>query len=152
RVRFEQRGGSATRLWFVTEGVFGRQLGDDPLLDDVGVVVLDEFHERHLQGDLALAVVCALQQTVRPDLKLVVMSATLATEALARHLPDATIVTSEGRAHPVAIDWAPAPHRVRTAEHAAAVVRDVVRNAAGDILVFLPGAGEIRRVGALLTD
>ena len=152
RVRFEHRGGPATRLWFVTEGVFGRRLGDDPFLEDVGVVVLDEFHERHLQGDLALAVVCALQQTVRPDLKLVVMSATLATDALARHLPDATVLTSEGRAHPVAVDWAPAPPRVRPAEHVSSVVREVLRSDAGDVLVFLPGAGEIRRVGALLAE
>jgi ATP-dependent helicase HrpB len=152
RVRFERRGGAATRLWFVTEGVFGRHLGDDPFLDDVGVVVLDEFHERHLQGDLALAVVRALQQTVRPDLKLVVMSATLATDALARHLPDATVVTSEGRAHPVAIDWAPPSPGARPAAHVAAVVRDVLRGDAGDVLVFLPGAGEIRRTAGLLAD
>src|SRR5262245_55498682 len=96
RVRFEHRGGRATRLWFVTEGVFGRRLGDDPFLEDVGVVVLDEFHERHLQGDLALTIVRELQDSVRPDLKLVVMSATLATESLARFLPDATVLTSEG--------------------------------------------------------
>ncbi len=149
RVRFEHQGGHATRLWFVTEGVFGRRLGDDPFLEDVGVVVLDEFHERHLQGDLALAVVRALQDDVRPDLKLVVMSATLATEALARHLPGATVLTSAGRAHPVAIGWAPPPPRVRLAEHVATVVGDVLRDP-GDVLVFLPGAGEIRRVAALL--
>ena len=89
RVRFEHRGGADTRLWFVTEGVLGRQLADDPFLEDVGVVVLDEFHERHLQGDVALAVVRELQETVRPDLKLVVMSATLETESLAEHLPGA---------------------------------------------------------------
>jgi len=76
RVRFEQKGGKATRLWFVTEGVFSRSLARDPYLEDIGVVVLDEFHERHLQGDLALGVVRELQETVRPDLKLVVMSAT----------------------------------------------------------------------------
>src|SRR5262245_11078795 len=144
RVRFEQRGGPATRLWFVTEGVFGRRLVDDPFLDGVGVVVLDEFHERHLQGDLALAVVRELQDTVRPELKLAVMSATLATEALALHLPDATVLTSEGRAHPVAIEWAPLPPRTRLAEHVAAVVRRVLAEP-GDALVFLPGAAEIRR-------
>ncbi len=144
RVRFEQRGGPETRLWFVTEGVFGRRLADDPFLEHVGAVVLDEFHERHLQGDLALAVVRELQDTVRPDLKLAVMSATLATEPLARYLPDATILTSEGRAHPVAMEWAPLPPRVRLAEHVAAVVRRVLAEP-GDVLVFLPGAAEIRR-------
>jgi ATP-dependent helicase HrpB len=86
RVRFEQRGGAATRLWFLTEGVLGRQLARDPFLEDAGIVVLDEFHERHLQGDVALTVVRELQRTVRPDLKLVVMSATLETEALASYL------------------------------------------------------------------
>jgi ATP-dependent helicase HrpB len=144
RVRFEQRGGTDTRLWFVTEGIFGRRLAGDPFLDGVGVVVLDEFHERHLQGDLALAVVRDLQDTVRPDLKLAVMSATLATDALARYLPDATVLTSEGRAHPVTLEWAPLPPRVRLAEHVAAVVRRVL-DQPGDVLVFLPGAVEIRR-------
>ena len=149
RVRFEHRGGPATRLWFVTEGVFGRRLAADPFLEDVGVVVLDEFHERHLQGDLALAVVRELQDSVRADLKLAVMSATLATDALARHLPDATVLTSEGRAHPVAIAWAPLPPRHRLAEHVAGLVRDALREP-GDVLVFLPGAAEIRRTAEAL--
>ncbi len=149
RVRFEQRGGRGTRLWFLTEGVFGRQMADDPFLDGVGAVVLDEFHERHLQGDLALAVVRSLQETVRPDLKLVVMSATLETEALARYLPDATVLTSEGRAHPVTMSWAPLPPRARLPEHTASVVRDVLA-APGDVLVFLPGAAEIRRTAEAL--
>src|SRR5206468_4996288 len=103
RVRFEQCGGRATRLWFVTEGVLGRQLAADPFLEEAGVVVLDEFHERHLQGDVALAVVRHLQETVRPDLRLVIMSATLATEALARALGDAAVITAEGRSWPVEI-------------------------------------------------
>ncbi len=149
RVRFEHRGGADTRLWFVTEGVFGRRLADDPFLEDVGVVVLDEFHERHLQGDLALAVVRELQDSVRPDLKLVVMSATLATESLAKHLPGATVLTSEGRAHPVAIAWAPLPPRRRLSDHVASLVRDALREP-GDVLVFLPGAGEIRRTAEAL--
>ncbi|HVM95944.1 MAG TPA: DEAD/DEAH box helicase, partial [Candidatus Acidoferrales bacterium] len=96
RVRFERRGGPATRLWFLTEGVLGRQLTRDPFLEDVGVVVLDEFHERHLQGDVALAVIRELQETVRPDLKLAVMSATLETDRLAAYLGGCPILTSEG--------------------------------------------------------
>src|SRR5207237_755265 len=84
--RFEERGGPRTRLWFVTEGVFGRLLAADPFLERVGVVVLDEFHERHLQGDVALAVVREVQETVRPDLRLAVMSATLEPDALAHAL------------------------------------------------------------------
>ena len=142
RVRFEQRGGPSTRLWFVTEGVFGRQLVADPFLEDVGVVVLDEFHERHLAGDVALAVVRHLQETVRPDLRLVVMSATLDTDAITRVLDGAAALTSEGRSFPVAIEHdeteGPLPARV-----AAALRRTLA--VAGDVLVFLPGAAEIRR-------
>jgi len=142
RVRFEQRGGPSTRLWFVTEGVFGRQLVGDPFLEQVGVVVLDEFHERHLAGDVALAVVRHLQDTVRPDLRLVVMSATLDTEAVARVLEGAAVLTSEGRTFPVAIEHdeadGPVPARV-----AAALRRTL--EVPGDVLVFLPGAAEIRR-------
>src|SRR5262245_65125206 len=105
RVRLARKGGPATRLWFLTEGVFGRDLARDPFLEETGVVVLDEFHERHLQSDVALAVARELQRTVRPDLKLVVMSATLDTAALAAYLDGATATTSEGRAHPVEIAY-----------------------------------------------
>jgi ATP-dependent helicase HrpB len=147
RVRFEQRGGAATRLWFLTEGVLGRQLASDPFLDGAAVVVLDEFHERHLQADVALAVVRELQETVRPDLKLVVMSATLATEALAAYLPGATVLTAEGRAHPVQVEFAAAPDDRPLAGRVAGALRRVLMEGgpSGDILVFLPGAAEIRR-------
>jgi HrpA-like RNA helicase len=101
RVRFEQRGGPHTRLWFVTEGILGRQLTHDPFLEHVGLVVLDEFHERHLQGDVALAVVKELQETVRPHLKLVVMSATLDTDRIAAYLCGCPVLTSAGRLFPV---------------------------------------------------
>jgi ATP-dependent helicase HrpB len=156
RVRFEQRGGPHTRLWFVTEGVFARQLIADPLLDRVGVVVLDEFHERHLQQDVALAVVRELQQSVRTDLRLVVMSATLDTERLAGALGDAVVLTSEGRSHPVDIEYEdrPAPDRRLAGRVTAALGRllsDEPR-ATGDILVFLPGAGEIRRAAEAIEE
>ncbi|MBI4514683.1 MAG: ATP-dependent helicase HrpB [Deltaproteobacteria bacterium] len=149
RVRFESRGGAATRLWFVTEGVLGRQLLSDPFLEAVGIVVLDEFHERHLQGDVALAVIRELQDSVRPDLKLAVMSATLETERLAAYLGGCPVLTSQGKAHPVEIEYAeaiddrPLPGRVATA------LRRVLDqpNEGGDCLVFLPGAAEIRRTG-----
>ncbi len=152
RVRFEQKGGAATRLWFVTEGVLGRQLTRDPFLEQVGLVVLDEFHERHLPGDIALAVVRELQETVRPDLKLVVMSATLETERLAAFLGGCPVLTSRGRAHPVeitydeAVDERPLPGRVATA------LRRLLADADdwGDTLVFLPGAAEIRRTATAI--
>ncbi|MFN8544358.1 MAG: ATP-dependent helicase HrpB [Candidatus Binatia bacterium] len=150
RVRFEQRGGPRTRLWFVTEGVFGRQLTTTPFLDDVAVVVLDEFHERHLQGDLALAVVRALQASVRPDLRLLVMSATLETERIAAHLVGAPVVTSSGRAHPVRIEHERMPVEPRAVPvRAAAAVARLLADP-GDVLVFLPGAAEIRRTAEAL--
>ncbi len=151
RVRFARKGGAATRLWFLTEGIFARDFVRDPFLEDVGVVVLDEFHERHLQSDVALAVVRELQDSVRPDLRLVVMSATLATAALAEYLGDAAIVTSEGRAHPVATVYDDGGHGMRVVERVtAAVRRELTAATTGDVLVFLPGAGEIRRVARAL--
>lgn len=153
RVRFESRGGAATRLWFVTEGVLGRQLARDPYLEDVGVLVLDEFHERHLPGDVALALARELQETVRPDLKLVVMSATLDTAALAAYLPGAPVLTSEGRAFDVRIahDAGPDP-RPLAARVAAALARLLAApdDDGGDVLVFLPGAAAIRRCAEAL--
>ena len=153
RVRFEQRGGPRTRLWFLTEGVLGRQLISDPFLEAAGVVVLDEFHERHLQGDVALAVLCELQATVRSDLKLVVMSATLQTERLARYLGDCPVLTSEGRAHPVRIAYAAAPDDDPLPRRVARAVQEALTAAdddGGDVLVFLPGAAEIRRAADAL--
>ena len=154
RVRFEQKGGEATRLWFVTEGVFSRSLVRDPYLEDVGVVVLDEFHERHLQGDLALGVVRELQETVRPDLKLVVMSATLDTGSVAAFLGEAPVLTSEGRAFPVAIEYEAGPSRARLSSRVAAALGRVLQSdrGSGDVLVFLPGAAEIRRAAEAIEE
>lgn len=147
RVRFEQKGDASTRLWFLTEGVLGRQLARDPFLEQAGVIVLDEFHERHLQGDIALAVVRELQATVRPDLKLVVMSATLDTARLSEFLGDCPILTSEGRAFPVAVEYQPAADdRPLPARVVSAWRRIVEGGDRGDVLVFLPGAAEIRRI------
>jgi len=149
RVRFARQGGTETRLWFLTEGVFGRDLVRDPFLEDVGVVVLDEFHERHLQSDVALAVVRELQDSVRPDLKLIVMSATLETDALAAHLGSAAVFSSEGRAHPVTLEYDDAGHGLRLDARVVAAVRRAAAHP-GDVLVFLPGAGEIRRAARSL--
>ena len=148
-VRLEQRGGRDTRLWFVTEGIFGRRLGTDPFLEDTGIVVLDEFHERHLQGDVALAVVRELQESVRPDLRLVVMSATLDTAALEAALGDTVVLTSEGRAFPVDVEHDEAPADRPLALRVAAAVRRALATP-GDVLVFLPGAAEIRRAAEAL--
>jgi ATP-dependent helicase HrpB len=149
RVRFEQRGDARTRLWFLTEGVLGRQLTRDPFLEQAAVVVLDEFHERHLQGDVALAVVRELQATVRPDVRLLVMSATLETGALAAYLDDCPVLTSEGRVFPVRIEHAEAADDRPLAGRVASALRRVLADPAdrGDVLVFLPGAADIRRAG-----
>jgi len=146
RVRFESVGDARTRVWFVTEGIFGRRLATDPFLEGVDVVVLDEFHERHLEGDLALAVVRHLQETVRPDLVLVVMSATLDAERMRGAVPGAVLVEAAGRMHPVSIEHAGAPGDA--ADVSTRVLRALPGALAaddGDVLVFLAGARDIRR-------
>jgi ATP-dependent helicase HrpB len=149
QVRFEDVSSRHTRLRFLTEGVLVRRLLSNPHLDGVGLVVLDEFHERHLQTDLALALLRQLQQRERPDLKLVVMSATLEADPIAGFLGNGPILRSAGRLFEVITE-----HLARHDERAlelqveAAVRRLVTEELQGDILVFLPGAAEIRRAQA----
>jgi ATP-dependent helicase HrpB len=153
QVRFEDVSSKATRLRFVTEGLLTRRLVGDPLLRDVGVVVLDEFHERHLAGDLALAMVRRLQLGPRPKLKLVVMSATLDAAPIAAWLGDAPTLRSEGRRFDVALE-----HLEREDERPldqqvlAALKRLVQQGLDGHVLVFLPGASEIRRAADACAD
>lgn len=145
QVRFDRKWCDRTGILVVTEGTLVRMLQDDPFLDSVAVVVFDEFHERSLDTDLSLGMVRRVQQTVRPDLKIVVMSATLGVEAVSAFMGDAPIVVSEGRLFPVEISY---ESRGETVPLSAAVVRAVnmlLREAgAGDILLFLPGQREIR--------
>jgi ATP-dependent helicase HrpB len=149
QVRFEEISGPATRLRFLTEGVLTRRLLADPKLNRVGIVVLDEFHERHLQADLALALLRRLQQSSRPDLKLVVMSATLDAAPIARYLDDAPVLRSEGKRFDVAIDHPARPDDRPLSEQVAGALRRLIdENLDGDVLVFLPGAAEIRRAQA----
>jgi ATP-dependent helicase HrpB len=144
-VRFEDVSSPKTRIRFVTEGVLGRRMALSPLVEDVGVIVIDEFHERHLQGDLVLAQALALQRSARPDLRLLVMSATLATDSLAAHL-DAPVIRAETKSFAVTLDHLPsADDRPLGAQVASAARRCVRELPDGDILVFLPGAAEIRR-------
>ena len=105
QVRFDRCMGPQTRIQIVTEGIFLRMLQDDPFLESVAAVVFDEFHQRSLNSDLALAMVRRVQETVRPELKLVVMSATLAAEPIARWLGECPVVESQGRLHPVEIRY-----------------------------------------------
>ncbi len=144
-VRFEQRVSSATLVRYVTEGLFLRHLQAHPDLRGVAVVILDEFHERHLHTDLALALVRQLQRTSRPDLRLVVMSATLEGPALAERL-GATFLACKGRAHPVAIEHLARPEGTPLAQQVAQALARVVPDLeGGHALVFLPGAAEIRQ-------
>jgi len=148
QVRFEQSGTPRTRLWYLTEGILARRLLADPELRGVGAVVLDEFHERHLPGDLALA----LARRLLPRIRLVVMSATLDVAPLAAHLA-APVVQSEGRRFPVEIEHLDKPDERRLDEQVAAAVRRLTApGTAGDLLVFLPGAAEIRRAGEACAD
>jgi ATP-dependent helicase HrpB len=141
QIRFEQSGSPRTRLWYVTEGILARRMIADPALRGVGAVVLDEFHERHLPGDLALA----LARRLLPRIKLVIMSATIEAAALAEQL-DAGLVRSEGRRFPVEIEHLEKPDDRRLPEQVAAAVRRLTAaGTAGDVLVFLPGASEIRQ-------
>jgi ATP-dependent helicase HrpB len=163
RMRMDTRVSRETRIEVVTEGVLTRMLQNDPALEGFAAVIFDEFHERSLQADLGLALVLDARENLRPDLKVLVMSATLDGEAVARLLADAPIVTSEGRTFPVesrfagkgapllpgsmtgAAGSADSPERVT-----AQLVLRALREETGDVLVFLPGAREIRRVQSMI--
>lgn len=152
QIRYEDRTSATTRLVVVTEGLLTRKLVADPLLEDVGAVLLDEFHERSLHADLALAFLREIQETVRPELRIVVMSATLDAGPLAEFL-EAPVIEVEGRAHPVDIRWLDAPDdRPPVQRVPSAVRRALAEGDGGDLLVFLPGAPEIRRTMAKLEE
>ena len=145
QVRFEDVTGPRTRLRFLTEGVLTRRLLSDPTLRGVRTVVLDEFHERHLDGDLALALLLDLQRRKRPDLRLVVMSATLDAAPIAAHLGGCPVLRSEGKLYPMEVEYT--PHSGATLEQLVGqgVERLAKKGLTGDVLVFLPGIAEMRR-------
>jgi ATP-dependent helicase HrpB len=148
QIRFENVVSAQTRIRFVTEAILLRQILQDPKLKGVGAVIFDEFHERHLTSDLSLA--CALQTVAmeRPDLKLVVMSATLDTDTLERFLKPCARIEASGRMHPVEVSYAGAALGRNAApvwERAARAFKESVAGASGDVLVFMPGAYEIRK-------
>ena len=150
RVRGETRVGRATRIEVVTEGILTRMLQRDPSLDGTGLVIVDEFHERSLDADLALALTLETRDVLRPDLRVLVMSATLDGARVARLLGDAPVITSEGRAFPVETRYIDRRPELRVEDAAAAAVRRALTADDGDVLVFLPGTGEIRRTFDLL--
>ncbi len=144
QVRFDRQYGPQTRILVVTPGVLLRMLQDDPFLEGAGAVIFDEFHERGLESDLALGMVRLVQQTVRPELRIVVMSATLAVENVSTYLGGCPVVEGEGRQYPVEIVYEPRPERLPWPTAAARAAERLLDRTDGDLLVFLPGLQEIR--------
>lgn len=152
RIRFDTKISATTRIEVVTEGVLARMIDDDPALEAYGLVIFDEFHERSLPGDLGLALALQSRAILRPDLRLLVMSATLDAAAVSRLLGNAPVLDAPGRVFPVETRYRPARPETRFEAHVAAVIREALAEESGDILVFLPGIGEIRRVETILQE
>jgi ATP-dependent helicase HrpB len=151
RTRAETRVGRNTRIEVITEGVLTRMIRHDPTLDGVALVIFDEFHERSLQADVGLALVLASQAQLRPELRVLIMSATIDSEPIARLLA-ATVVSAEGHSFPVETRYRPPRPDVAMEAAVARTVRDALAEHDGDVLVFLPGAAEIRRTTERLND
>ncbi len=158
RVGYRMRGdtcvSASTRIEVVTDGILTRMLQSDPDLKGIGAIIFDEFHERSLNADLALALAWEIRAVLRPDLQILVMSATLDAAPVAQMLDDAPILTSRGRAYPVTTHHLPkaVPKTVRLEHATADLIADAVSQTTGGVLVFLPGEGEIRRVEAALAN
>jgi ATP-dependent helicase HrpB len=145
QIRFERRRGPRTRVEVVTEGILTRRLQSDPMLPGVGLLIFDEFHERSLQADLGLALALDLAAALRPDLRLLIMSATLDTAAVSRLLHDAPVISAPGRSFPVEVNYAerdPGDPLVAMEQ----AVQQALATRDGDLLAFLPGAREIERL------
>lgn len=151
RMRLDNRISDRTRIEVVTEGVFARMILDDPELSGVSAVLFDEFHERSLDADFGLALALDVQSALRPDLRLVVMSATLDVERVVDLLQGAPLVQSAGRSYPVDIRYKERGGGTRIEDAVADAITEAHRDEAGSILVFLPGQAEIRRVAERLT-
>lgn len=151
-VRFERRVTRNTRIEVVTEGILTRRIQNDPLLEGVGLVIFDEFHERNLNSDLALALCLDARRGLRPDMKILVMSATLDCASVAGLLDDAPVVSSEGRSFPVDVRYLERDSQEKSPVAVAGAVKRALSDTQGDILAFLPGVGEIRRCKEILDD
>lgn len=156
-IRLERKTSRETRVTVLTEGLLSRAILADPELPRVGLVIFDEFHERSLHADFGLALALDVQRGLRPDLRLLVMSATLDADAVASHLggadaPPAPVVRAEGRIFPVETAWLDLKHEPSVAARAAAGVRRALAERPGSVLAFLPGEGEIRTAARLLEE
>ncbi|MFT6399628.1 MAG: ATP-dependent helicase HrpB [Bradymonadia bacterium] len=151
-VRFDRKRRDDTGIVVATEGIVVRMLQNDPFLEGIGALVFDEFHERSVDTDVALALAREIQRDARPDLLLIVMSATLDPVPIAAWLGGASIVRSEGRTHPVEIRYPERPDDRPMEVQAAAAAREVMRDPSGHALVFLPGYREIRKTQEMLSD
>jgi len=149
RIRFEAKVSARTRIEVVTEGILTRMIQGNPDLAEVGAILFDEFHERHLNGDVGAALALDIQSSLRPDLRLVIMSATLDGERIARWF-DAPRLSSAGRSFPVRIDYPPAKQNEDWPFHLRRVVEQALAETDGDLLVFLPGRREIERAREVL--
>src|SRR5262249_44456440 len=152
RVRFGSKVSARTRIEIVTEGVFTRLILDDPMLDGVAAVLFDEFHERSLDADLGLALARDVQQGLREDLKLLVMSATIDGARIAKLLGDAPVIASEGRAFPVETRYLGRDAREPIERQVGDAGVRALRAEPGSVLAFLPGAAEIRRTERWLAE
>ena len=152
RVRLGSKISARTRVELVTEGIFTRMILDDPALEGVAAVLFDEFHERSLDADLGLALALESQTALRPDLRILVMSATLDGARIAARLGSAPVIESEGRAFPVETRYRPRDPAKRIEESVVEAVRAALAEETGSLLVFLPGQGEIKRVADRLAE
>ncbi len=152
RTRLETRIGPKTRIEVMTEGILPRLIEDDPGLEGVGLVIFDEFHERSLEADLGLALALDSRRHLRGDLRLLVMSATIEGDKVARLLGDAPVVASQGRSFPVEIRHLSRPMPDRFEAGVASAITRVLKEEGGSVLVFLPGGAEIRRVARMLEE
>ncbi|MEE4296869.1 MAG: ATP-dependent helicase HrpB, partial [Wenzhouxiangella sp.] len=151
RTRLETKVSKHTRVEVVTEGILVRMLQTDPAIDRVACIIFDEFHERSLQSDLGLALARETQQALRPDLKLIVMSATLTIDPLLKLLGQPPVLRAQGRSYPVTVEYRPPARDRKLSQHVAGTIRFALNEHKGSVLVFLPGMGEIRRVADALS-
>jgi len=149
-VRLDRRISSRTRIEIITEGLLIQRLLSDPELKDIGVIIFDEFHERSLTADTSLAISLEIQQVLRTDLRIIIMSATMQPDAIARHIGNADIHTAETTLYPVETTYLSRPSTVSIQKQICGAVMSAIQNETGSILVFLPGEGEIKRSAAEL--